>query len=254
MPSEIQNGRSARKRSAYLLAAILLCGTAALAEETPPKGLLKRLAANGTLFEQERGRYTYRQRFHFIELGKGGTQRGDYLEIRDVTFTPDGERTEAFVKGPIDRLDRMRLTDEDFRDLRDVQPFVVTEDTLWFYETKLLGDDEVAGRACWVYRIRPRQVLEGQRLLDGQIWVDKEALQIVQVSGLPVPQHHRVKDGNLFPRFSTTFEPIDGEFWFPVKTVAEDTLAFSTGLQRVKYEIDFTDYKRFSAETSITFK
>jgi hypothetical protein len=38
-----------------------------------------------------------------------------------------------------------------------------------------------------------------------------------------------------------------------VKTVADDTLAFPGGLQRVRYEIDYANYKRFSAETKITF-
>lgn len=254
MPNEIQNGRSSRKRTAYLLAVGILLSGAASADDAPPKGLLKRIAAAGSLFERERDRYTYRQRFHFIELDKRGIRRGDYLEEREITFSPGGERTEEFVKGPIDRLDRMSLTDEDFRDLREVQPFVLTDDTLWLYETQYQGQDRIDGRPCWVYRIRPRQVLEGQRLLDGQVWIDREALQVVQASGLPLPQHHRVENGNLFPRFTTIYQPIDGKFWFPVKTFADDTLAFSSGLQQVRYEIDFFDYKRFSAESTITFE
>ena len=196
----------------------------------------------------------YHQRFHFFELDKKGVRRGDYLEVREVTFNPGGERTEAFLKGPIDRLDRMSLTDEDFRDLREGQPFVLTEDTLWLYETKYQGDEDIDGRRCYVFRIKPRQILYGQRLLDGQVWIDREAEQVVRVSGLPVPQHHRVENGNLFPRFTTIFQPVDGKFWFPVKTIAEDTLAFSSGLQKVKYEIDFAEYQRFSADATITFE
>ncbi len=261
MPSEIQKERKAGKRTAYrlpataLLVAFLPAASAAWAQDAPPppKGLLRDIAANGSLFQQELNRYTYRQRFHFFELDRYGVRRGDYLEVRDVTFNPDGERIDRFIKGPIDRLDRMSLTEEDFRDLREVQPFVLTRDTLWLYETNFLGDDVVDGRPCYVYRIRPRQTLDGQRLLDGHIWVGREALQVVQVAGLPVPQMPRTEGGNLFPRFTTTFQPVDGKFWFPIKTIAEDTLAFSSGLQRVRYEIDFAEYKRFSAETKVTF-
>ncbi|MBI1354930.1 MAG: hypothetical protein GC160_11335 [Acidobacteria bacterium] len=239
----------------FALLLLALSGPAARGQSAaPPNTLLKTIAANGSLFERELGRYTYRQTFHFFELDQRGGPRGDYLEVRDVTFDPAGERTEAFVKGPIDRLRNMRLTEEDFRDIRDMQPFVLTEDTLWLYDTRYEGEEPVQGRNCYVYRVSPRQLLEGQRLLDGRIWVDPEVLQVVQAAGQPQPQHYHTKDANLFPRFMTVYEPIDGKFWFPVRTEAQDTLAFPSGLQRVRYEIDYADYKRFSADTSITFE
>lgn len=223
------------------------------AQQAPPKDLLARVAEQGSLFEQERAQYTYRQTFHFFEMDRHGVRSGDYFEVRDVLFSPEAERTEEFVKGPIDRLKRIRMTEEDFRDIRDMQPFVLTEDTLWLYESKYQGEEIVNGRRCFVYRIRPRQLLEGQRLLDGQIWIDGESLQVVQSAGQPVPQLYRTEDSNLFARFMTVYEPIDGKYWFPVKTVADDTLPFNSGPIRVRYEIDFANYKRFSSDSTITF-
>ena len=236
---------------AWILVMIAALAPAAAAE--PPADLMRRVAANGSRFERELDRYTYRQTFHFFEMDRRGTPVGDYLEVRDVTFNPAGERIEEFIKGPVERLKRMRLTAEDFRDLREVQPFVLTEDTLWLYEWKYQGEEEREGRTCYVIRVSPRQVLEGQRLLDGQLWIDRESLQVVEAAGQPVPQFFRTEGANLFPRFSTLYEPIDGEFWFPVRTVADDTLPFPTGLQRVRYEIEFENYRRFSADTTINF-
>jgi len=250
----IENGLSRRKLLGYSLLGLLPKATRA--DEGPPRGLLKTIAKNGSRFHEELGRYTYRQSFRFRELdrfGAPGKNFGDYLEVRDVTFTPDGERLEEFVKGPVNRLKRIIMTEEDFDDLRNMQPFVLTEDTLWRYDTKYQGDELVAGRDCYVYRIKPKQVLHGQRFLDGQIWVDKKALQVVQAAGLPVPQHHKTEGGNLFARFTTLYAPVDGEFWFPVETRAKDTLPFSSGLQNVEYEVDYAEYKRFSAESVITF-
>jgi len=232
---------------------VLLALPIASAQTPPTREILRKVAANGSLFEKERANYTYRQSFKFYEINRTGAPGGDYQEVRDITLTPEGERIETFVKGPINRLKRIILTDEDFRDIREVQPFVLTQDTLWLYETRYEGDETVQERDCFVFRIKPRQVLEGQRLLDGRIWVDKESEQALQVAGLPVPQEYRTEGGNLFPRFLTVFEQIDGEYWFPVSTFADDTLAFSTGGQQVRYEIQFTDYKRFGAESSITF-
>ncbi len=232
---------------------VLLAAGIASGQAPPTREILRTVAANGSLFEKERANYTYRQSFKFYEIDRKGAPGGDYQEVRDITLTPEGERIETFVKGPINRLKRIILTDEDFRDIREVQPFVLTQDTLWLYESRFEGDETVQGRDCFVFRIKPRQVLDGQRLLDGRIWVDKETEQALQVAGLPVPQVYRTEGGNLFPRFVTVFELIDGKYWFPVSTFADDTLAFSTGGQRVRYEIEFTEYKRFGAESSITF-
>jgi hypothetical protein len=238
----------------------LLLGIGALAawsqgqSGAPPGDLIRRVATQGSLFETELNRYTYRQTFEFFELDKKGMPRGHYKETRDILFTPAGERTEKFVWGPVNALQSMRLTDEDFRDLRDVQPFVLNEDNLWNYEAKYKGIETVDGEACYVYRLQPRQVLDGQRLLDGMIWVSREHLQVVRVAGQPVPQIYRESGDNLFPHFTTIYRPVDGKFWFPVKTIADDTLGFRSGLQHVRYMIDFENYKRFTAESSIRFE
>ena len=245
---------SGGKPLVYRSVCLLLAAFAAYGQNTPPKDLLQRVAEQGSLFEAEREHYTYRQTFHFFEMDKHGAPSGDYFEVRDVLFSPEAERTEEFVKGPVDRLKRIRMTEEDFRDMRDMQPFVLTKDTLWLYSTKYQGEEIVNGRPCFVYRVEPRQLLEGQRLLDGQVWVDQEHLQVVQSAGQPVPQLYRVANSNLFARFITVYQPVDGKFWFPVKTVGDDTLPFSSGAIRVRYEIDFESYKRFTAETTITFE
>jgi hypothetical protein len=251
-----ESGSGKGKPLVYRSAAVILWALFAslsIAQNAPPKDLLKNVAEQGSLFESERAHYTYRQTFHFFEMARNGGPAGDYFEVRDVLFSPDAERTEEFVKGPVDRLERIRMTEEDFRDIRDMQPFVLTGDTLWLYDTRYQGEETVNGLRCFVYRIQPRQLLEGQRLLDGQVWIDQQSLQVVQTAGQPVPQLHRTEDSNLFARFLTVYQPIDGQYWFPVKTVADDTLPFPSGAVRVRYEIDFANYKRFSSDSTIQF-
>ncbi len=235
-------------------AALLLTGTTARAEDTPPpRGLLREIAANGSRFEEEFQKYTYRQRFFFSELGGRGATAGFYREVRDIVFTPAGERTEEFVKRPVNTLKRMRLTEEDFRDIREVQPFVLTKDNAWNYQFTYKGRETLGETPCYVYRMKPKQVLDGQRLLDGLIWVSVEGHQVVRVMGKPLPRIYRNEVENLFPNFTTVYAQVDGEFWFPVKTVADDVLPFSSGVQTVKYTIDYENYKKFSVESTITF-
>ena len=63
----------------------------------------------------------------------------------------------------------------------------------------------------------------------------------------------KTQQENLFPRFSTIWAPVGGEYWFPVHTYADDTLDFRVGPQRIRLTIRYTDYKRFGAETTIEF-
>lgn len=231
----------------------MLTCSAALLAQVPPRTLVKQVAESGSAFTEELGNYTYRQHFRFTELDKRGTPRGRYEEVRDILFTPGGERHEEFIKGPVDGLKRIILTEEDFRDMRDVQPFVLTADTLWNYQVRYKGRETVRGEECFAYRIQPRQVLEGMRMLDGMLWVSVEHQQVTQVTGRPMPQIYRNGKENLFPQFTTIYEPVDGKYWFPVKTFASDALPFKTGAINVQYEIEFENYKRFGAESTVTF-
>ncbi|MDA1312234.1 MAG: hypothetical protein O2968_02765 [Acidobacteria bacterium] len=170
-----------------------------------------------------------------------------------MLFSPEGERIEQFVGRPHDRLQRIGLTEEDFRDLREVQPFVLTEDTLWRYRLTYKGIEDSEDQSCYVFRIQPRQVLDGQRAVDGLIWVSREHQQIVKVAGKPLPQIYGTKQENLFPQFATIYQRVDEDLWFPVKTIASDILPFRNGPQRVEYTILYKNYQRFQAESSVTF-
>lgn len=247
--------RFAALRLSYIAAVVLLSAVSPVeaVAQKPPKGLLRNLAASGSRFEQAREHYTYTRRFRFHEMDRQGRPAGSYDEVREVLFSPSGERIEQFVGRPHDRLKRIRLTEEDFRDLREVQPFVLTEDTLWRYELRFKGLEDVEDESCYVFRLTPKQVLEGQRVLDGMIWVSREHEQIVKVAGKPLPQIHRSDHQNLFPQFATIYEEVEEGLWFPVKTIASDILPFRSGGQAVKYSIDYENYKRFQAESTVTF-
>ena len=230
----------------------MLLGSAARAQD-PPADLARRVARQETATEAERNQYTYRQAVTVEELTERGALRGQYKEVRDIIFSPLHERTEQMVGRPDMRLKYLQLTEEDFRDIREIQPLVLTEERLWLYETRFRGDEKVDGVDCWVLQVRPRQILAGQRLFDGLLWVDKQDYNIVRLEGQAVPQIRTTKSENLFPRFTTVRQPVDGRHWFPLVTVADDTLAFRTGPQRIGLKIRYSDYRRFSAESTVTF-
>jgi hypothetical protein len=202
---------------------------------------------------EARANFTYRQTVVFEEIGKNGAKAGEFQEVREVIFLPGGERSERVVSGPRNTLQRLRLTEEDFRDIREVQPFLFTKDLLWLYDVRPRGDEVLDGVDCWVLTVKPKQVFEGQRLFEGELWIDKSDLGIVQSFGKAVPDIRRTKEENLFPRFTTFREKIDGHR-FPVRTYSDDVLEFSNGPLRQRMSIRYENYKKFGASSAVVFE
>jgi len=217
-----------------------------------PENLPKLAARRETETEKERNEYTYRQTVTLDELDSRGATRGQYREIRDIVFSPAHERAETTIGKPFSNLKNLIMTDEDFDDIRNLQPLVLTEDRLWNYETRFRGEETMDGQNCWVLQVRPRQILQGQRFFDGMLWIEKNEYNIVRMEGRAVPEIRTTKTENLFPRFTTIRKPIDGKHWFPVQTYADDTLHFKGGDIRERLQIVYRNYKRFSAESTFT--
>jgi hypothetical protein len=261
-PNAIQPiNRTARKPPGVFAIGLILASAlflpaafSAASPEDPPDNLVKLVARRETETEKERNEYMYRQTVTLEELDNHGGARGIYREIRDVIFSPTHDRSEEMVGKPEYTLKNLVLTDEDFRDIRDIQPIVLTEDRLWNYETKFRGEETMEDVDCWVLLVRPRQILSGQRFFEGMLWVDKKEYNIVRMEGQAVPQIRTTKTENLFPRFTTLRKAIDGKHWFPIYTYADDTLHFKSGPQRERLRIAYSNYKRFGVESTFTPK
>jgi hypothetical protein len=244
--------RAARKRPGDCVIGLILASAllAPLRAEDPPPNLTKLVAHRESETVAERNEYMYRQSVTLQELDSRGAARGEYKETRDIIFSPEHERTEEMIGKPDYTLKSLQLTDEDFRDIREIQPLVLTEDRLWNYETKFRGEETMDDVDCWVLQVRPRQILGNQRFFDGLVWVDKKAYNIVRMEGQAVPQLLSTAKENLFPRFTTIRKPVDGKHWFPIYTYADDSLPFRTGPQRVRLRISYSNYRRFGAEST----
>src|SRR6185369_2910665 len=61
-------------------------------------------------------------------------------------------------------------------------------------------------------------------------------------------------DEHLYPNFATWREQVDGKYWFPTYTRADDTLHFSQGDIKIREIVKYEDYKRFGAKSRITYE
>ncbi len=236
-----------------ILLTLILFAPLANADE-PPTNLIRRIIERETETQRVQANYTYQQTVSVEEFDRKGMKRGEYREARDIIFSPSHERTEQLIGSPKNSLNLLKLTEEDFRDLRDVQPFLLTAEQAFIYETKFRGEEVIEGTDCWVIQVRPRQILQGQRLFDGLLWVDKKEFSIIRASGEAVPQIRTLHSENLFPHFTTIREKTTGGYWFPSTTSGDDTLQFRTGPQRMRLTIRYRNYRRFGADSAITFE
>jgi len=213
--------------------------------------IIQEFASKEKTFKEARNNYTYHQTNKVEELGSDGEVGGTYEQEWDILYDDNGKRIEHVTYAPQDTLKRLILTEEDLNAFRNINPFVLTSDEIPEYEIKYLGHVKVDEITAYVFEVRPKEIGKGKMYFQGQIWVDDRDLQIVKSQGKTVGLLRKTKQENLLPRFTTYREQIDGKYWFPTFTSADDTLYFSTGAVKMKEIIRYSDYKQFKSKSRI---
>jgi hypothetical protein len=248
-----------------ILSFVLVTPQGARAQQGPldksqPQGItvdeiIQRFAAKEKQFKEARDQYTYRQDVKVMTLD-GDTPDGMYQEVFDVTFDDKGHKVKNVVFAPQPTLQRIQMTEEDFDDIENRLPFVLTSDEIGEYDILYVGQQKMDELGTYVFDIAPKQIVGKKRYFQGRIWVDNHDFQIVETYGKTVPDIRKKhgKDENLFPKFTTWREQIDGQYWFPTYTRAEDTLKFSLGDVKIREIVKYTNYKRFGSKSRITYE
>jgi len=220
-------------------------------KDTTPEEIIKRFAAKEKEFQKARDQYTYRQTVTVTTP----EDDGQYHEVFDVLFDDKGRRIENVVFAPQTNLSKIFMSQEDFDDIRHRLPFVLTTEELPEYDLLYVGQQQEDDLHCYVFDIAPKQIVGKKRYFQGRIWVDDHDFQIVETYGKTVPDIRKKKGNeNLFPKFTTWREQIDGQYWFPTYTRAEDTLKFSTEDIKIREIIKYTNYRRFGSKSKITYE
>lgn len=224
------------------------------ADPTPDQiqDIIKKFTQKETDFAIARESYTYRQTTKMTETDPPG---GQYEIIEEVTFDDRDKRTSRVLHAPVQSLEHIVMTAEDEQDYRNVMPFVMTNSTANEYIVNYVGRQPVDEISCYVFSVKPKVLTKDRkRYFDGQIWVDDQDLQIVKTYGRATGHLSRGED-QQFPKFETYREQIDGKYWFPTYTYADDTLNFKDGQsQRIKVVIKYDQYKKYQFKTESTIK
>jgi hypothetical protein len=228
-------------------------------DKSEPKGItvqeiIKRFSIKEKAFKEARDQYTFRQDVKVMTLN-GDTPDGYYQQVFDVTFDDKGRKIKNVVYAPQPTLQRLMMTEEDFDDIENRLPFVLTSDEIGEYDILYVGQQKQDELSTYVFDVAPKQIVGKKRYFQGRIWVDDHDFQIVETYGKTVPDIRKKKGNeNLFPKFTTWREQIDGQYWFPTYTRAEDTLKFSMEDIKIREIIKYTNYRRFGSKSKITFE
>lgn len=217
----------------------------------PVEQIIQKFGERESEFKKERDNYTYTQTFVVQTIDADDRPDGEYRMTSDILFTPDGKRFEKVTSAPPPTLERIQLSQQDLDDLEHVQPFVLTSEELPKYDIKYIGREQLDDIATYVFDVGPKKIEKNQRYFQGRIWVDAKDLEIVKSDGKAVPDIIKKNNENIFPRFETFRENIEGNYWFPTYTRSDDVLHFSTGPIHMRMTVRYANYKRFGSTIRI---
>jgi len=211
--------------------------------------IVRAFTAKETEFRRALNGYTFKRDAVIQTIGFGGQVTGEYRRTSQFTFNDAGERFERITFFPIPTIADITVTQEDLEDLGGVQPFALEASKLDRYNFNYVGKERIDELDLHVFDVSPKVMPKkvSERLFQGRVWVDDDDLQIVKVRGKGVPEGEQ-----RFPTFETYREQIDGKFWFPTYTYADDELVFKNGhVVRLRMKVTYTDYKRFEGRVRI---
>jgi hypothetical protein len=211
------------------------------AKDLPIDEVIKRFTAAETENKIARLNYAFTQDFDVMTIGEAGSFTGRFHRVSDIVLDDRGNRVEKITLFPPSTL-QLTISKEDMEDLAGAQSFGLTTEDRPKYQITYIQKERVDELNTYVFDVKPKKFVKGERYFDGRIWVDDQDLQIVKAVGKAVPE----VDEQKFPRFESYRENIDGKYWFPTYVYIDDILQFKRGDVHLRGSVKFKNYKKFS--------
>ena len=212
--------------------------------------IIRTFVAKEAEFRRALTQYGFKRDAVIQTIGMGGQISGEFRRTSNFTFGDDGRRSERVTFAPMSSVKEVEITSEDIEDLSGVQTFAIEPANAHLYNITYAGQERIDELDLYIFEISPKVLPDPktkQRMFQGRVWVDQQDLQIVKVRGKGVPEGKQ-----RFPTFETYREQIDGKYWFPTYTYADDTLTFPGGqVVHVRMKVRYADYKVFRGRVRV---
>jgi hypothetical protein len=211
--------------------------------------IVQAFSAKETEFRQALNNYAFNRDATVQQIGLGGNVTGEFRRVSKFVFDDRANRFEKITYAPAETLTELVITPEDIEDLGGIQPFALEASKINLYNFNFLGVEHIDELDTYVFDVQPKVIPKkvSERFFQGRVWVDTQDLQIVKVRGKGVPEGKQ-----RFPVFETYRQQVDGHYWFPVYTYADDTLVFPEMAVHIRMLVRYADYQRFSSKVKIT--
>lgn len=202
--------------------------------------IIRAFTAKETQFRKALLGYSFKRDALVQNIGMGGQVVGEYHRVSTFTFDDQGTRYEKISFFPMSTMPQ--VTQEDIEDLGGVSPFALEPEKADLYNFRYAGKEKIDELNLYIFDVTPKVMPDPKkktRLFSGRIWVDDQDLQIVKTRGKGVPETKK----NKFPTVETYREHIDGKYWFPTYSYADEDLIFDSGDSiHVRMKVRYTDF------------
>jgi hypothetical protein len=208
------------------------------------RSIIQRFSQNEASFREALTNYVFNRSATIQTIGMGGQVTGSYRRDSFMTFTSDGRRFERITFFPVPTIREISVTPEDLEDLGGVNPFALDPTVIDQYNFSYVGKEQIDDLNLYVFDVTPKVIPNPSRsklrVFTGRIWVDDQDLMIVKSKGKALPETKT----NKFPIVETWRENVDGKYWFPAYSTADDELVFGSGhVVRLRMRVKYEDYK-----------
>jgi len=249
-------------RTSPIIAALALVVLTAfgVSAQTPANGamnpvdtdrIIRAFTAKEVQFRHALNQYSFKRDALIQSIGMGGQVMGEYHRVSTFTFDDNGTRYEKITFFPMSSLPE--VTQEDIEDLGGVSPFALEPDKIDQYNFRYVGKEKIDELNLYIFDVTPKVIPDPKkiknRLFTGRIWVDDQDLQIVKTKGKGVPETKK----NKFPTVETYREHIDGRYWFPTYSWADEELIFDSGnTLHLRMKVRYMDFTPARATLKVT--
>src|SRR5690349_22591240 len=213
--------------------------------------IITKFTAKEGEFRRALNSYSFKRDALIQSIGMGGQVIGEYHRVSNFTFDDQGNRYEKISFFPMPTM--AEITAEDIEDLGGVEPFALDPTKIDLYNIRYVGKEKIDELDLFIFDVTPKVMPSSKkpkdRLFSGRIWVDDQDLQIVKTKGKGVPETKQ----NKFPTVETYREHIDGRYWFPTYSYADEELIFDNGSSlHVRMKVKYTDFTPSRATLKVT--
>ena len=213
--------------------------------------IIKTFTAKEIEFRRALNSYSFKRDVLVQKIGMGGQVTGEYHRVSTFTFDDQGNRYEKISFFPMSTMPE--ITQQDVQDMEGIKPFALEPSKISQYDIRYVGKEKIDELNLYIFDVTPKVIPKfsktQERFFTGRIWVDDKDLQIVKTKGKGVPEDKN----NKFPIVETYREHIDGHFWFPTYSYADEELIFENGYSlHIRMKIKYTDFTPTRATLRVT--